>query len=209
MSSMAVMTPGGAADVRRRSTMSRMQAAQRLAERASGGAGAGGAEERMRVLYQIHSDHLVRTFLYWTYGDRQIAEDLMQETMMRAWQNLDKLYRDPALVRPWLMTVARRIAIDMLRARGARPTEVSDDASEWAVSLEAPEPFGRVHDRCVIDAALDGLPKEQRAALLCVYILDQTVPQAARRLGVPEGTVKSRLHYALRALRASLGTEMF
>ena len=158
----------------------------------------------MRVLYQIHSEALVRSFLYWTYGDRQIAEDLMQETMLRAWRNLDKLDRDPVALRPWLMTVARRIAIDMLRAKGARPAEVADNWSEWLV--EAPEPFGPVHDRRVIEAVLRELSEEQRTVLVHVYIFDKTVPQTARELDIPEGTVKSRLHYALRALRASLST---
>ena len=205
MTPMAVMSPTKTAERRRESTISRMQAAQRLAQDASGGAEAGGAEERMRMLYQIHSESLVRAFLYWTYGDRQSAEDLMQETMMRAWRNLDKLDRDPVSLRPWLMTVARRIAIDMIRARSSRPVQVADNWSEWAV--EAPEPFGRVHDRSVIGQVLGELSEEQRTVLVHVYIFDRTVPQIARELGIPEGTVKSRLHYALRALRASVGAE--
>jgi RNA polymerase sigma-70 factor (ECF subfamily) len=205
MTLMAVERPVRAAAQRRESTISRMQAARQLAERSSSGVGAGGAEERMRVLYQVHAESLVRAFLYWTYGDRQIAEDLMQETMVRAWRNLDKLDRDPVALRPWLMTVARRIAIDMLRAKSARPTEVADNWSEW--SVEAPEPFGRVHDRRVIEAVLRELSEEQRTVLVHIHILDKTVPQTARELGIPEGTVKSRLHYALRALRASLATQ--
>ena len=205
MTSMAAVSPARTATRRRESAISQMYAAQQFAERASDGTESGGAEERMRVLYQIHAESLVRAFLYWTYGDRQIAEDLMQETMMRAWRNLDKLDRDPVALRPWLMTVARRIAIDMIRARGSRPPETMDSRAAWA--MEAPEPFGRVHDRGVIRAALSGLSEDQRTVLVHVYVFDQTVPQVARELGVPEGTVKSRLHYALRASRASLGTE--
>jgi RNA polymerase sigma-70 factor (ECF subfamily) len=182
-----------------------MQAAQRVAEDAAGGSGAGGAEERMRVLCQVHSESLVRTFLYWTYGDRQVAEDLMQETMLRAWRNLDKLDRDPVSLRPWLMTVARRIAIDMIRARSSRPVQVADNWSEWVV--EAPESFGRVHDRSVVRQLLRELSEEQRTVLVHIHIYDRTVPQVARELGIPEGTVKSRLHYALRALRTSLEAE--
>ena len=205
MSSTAVLSPVRAADVRREPAVSRMRVARRTAERAANGVGSGSAEERMRVIYRIHADSLARTFLRWTYGDRQAAEDLLQETMVRAWRNLDKLDRDPVSLRPWLITVARRIAIDVSRARAARPREVLDDCLERLV--EAPELFGRVHDRDAIEKALRGLSEERRAALVHVYIFDQTVPQAARSLGIPEGTLKSRLHYALRTLRAALGAE--
>ena len=176
-----------------------------VAERGSDGVGSDDAQERMRVLYQVHSEALVRALLYWTSGDRQIAEDLMQETMLRAWRNLDKLDPDPASLRPWLMTVARRIAISMLRARAARPVEAAGGWSGW--EGEASEPYTRVHDRGVIRAALSGLSSAQRTVLLHVYVLDRTVPQTARLLGIPEGTVKSRLHYALRELHASPGAE--
>jgi RNA polymerase sigma-70 factor, ECF subfamily len=173
---------------------------------ASDGAEAGRHQERMRTLYQIHGESLIRACLHWTRGDRQGAEDLMQETMLRAWRNLDKFDCEPAALRPWLMTVAQRIAIDMFRARSTRPPESEDNCSlEWLI--ESSEPLGRIHDRDMIRVALRGLSQEQRVALCHVYVLDQTIPETARRLGVPEGTVKSRVHYGLRALRDTLGTE--
>jgi RNA polymerase sigma-70 factor (ECF subfamily) len=159
-----------------------------------------GHQERMRILYQVHADALVRALLHWTKGDRQAAEDLMQETMLRAWRNLDALYADPVSLRPWLITVSRRIAIDSLRARAARPVETaSDDSFEWLV---APDPFEQVLNRELIHKLLAGLSAEHRNVLLHVYIHDLTVPQTARILGVPEGTVKSRLHSARAAVRA-------
>ena len=201
----AVADRAGVAQSRRESVISRMQASRRVAELGSDGVGSDDAQERMRVLYQIHSEALVRALLYWTSGDRQIAEDLMQETMLRAWRNLDKLDADPVSLRPWLMTVARRIAISMLRARAARPAEAAEGWSGW--EGETPEPYARVHDRGVIRVALSGLSIAQRTVLVYVYILDKSVPQTARLLGIPEGTVKSRLHYALRELHTSLGAE--
>lgn len=162
---------------------------------------AGRDQERMEALYRIHSEALVRSLLYWTRGDRKTAEDLLQETMLRAWINRHKLRPDPASLRPWLMTVAQRIAIDMLRARAVRPVET---AESWFDDIEeGSRAYARVNDRGVIRKALSRLSPDQRAVLAHVYILDLTVPQTARRLGVPEGTVKSRLHYALRAARAS------
>jgi RNA polymerase sigma-70 factor (ECF subfamily) len=166
----------------------------------TGGAGFNGTDDdRMRLIYRIHSEALIRTLLYWTDGDRRLAEDLMQETMLRTWQNLEVLHRDPLSLRPWLMTVARRIAIDMLRARAARPAEVAD---AWYEELcEAVEPFAAVHDRSAIRVAVRRLSRDHLEVLVHVYILDHTIEQTACLLGVPAGTVKSRLHYALRAAR--------
>jgi RNA polymerase sigma-70 factor, ECF subfamily len=162
-------------------------------------------ENRMQRIYDSHSGALLRTLLNWTYGDWQAAEDLMQETMVRAWRNLDTLNTDPQTLRPWLFTVARRIAIDRFRARLTRPTETEPDPLEHVV--ERDEPFEQLLDRETIREALRGLSEAHRSALVQVYLLDQTVPEAALVLGVPEGTVKSRLHHALRAVRANLARE--
>lgn len=157
----------------------------------------------MRMIYDANKNSLMRSLLGWTQGDRQTAEDLVQETMLRAWRNLDILPDDPRAARPWLLTVSRRLAIDMLRARSSRPTEVEDDPLE---SIPVPaEPLEQVLDRQVLRAALAGLSATHRAVLAQVYFLHRPVRHAAEALNVPEGTVKSRTHNALRALRESLG----
>jgi len=159
-------------------------------------------DNRMQKIYDSHSRALLRTLLNWTYGDFQTAEDLMQETMVRAWRNLDTLNPDPQTLRPWLFTVARRIAIDRFRARLVRPAETEPDRLEHVA--EQDRPYEQLLDRELLREALLGLSEAHRSALIQVYLLDQTVPEAARALGVPEGTVKSRLHHALRAVRATL-----
>jgi RNA polymerase sigma-70 factor (ECF subfamily) len=157
----------------------------------------------MRALYEVNGAPLLSTLLGWTAGDRQAAEDLVQETMLRAWRNLDTLHDDPRSVRGWLVTVSRRLAIDSLRARAARPTEVGD---ETLVRVPVnTEPYEQVLDREVLRDALAGISAMHREVLLQVFILHQPVRQAAEALGVPEGTVKSRTHHALRALREVLG----
>jgi RNA polymerase sigma-70 factor (ECF subfamily) len=159
-------------------------------------------EQRMQALYDAHSGALFGALLRWTAGDWQAAEDLVQETMLRAWRNLDSLRGDPTTLRPWLLTVARRVAIDALRARAARPPESEVDPLE---RMPGPgESYEQVLNRQLVVDGLAGLSPDHRAALMHVYILDQTVPQAARSLGVPEGTVKSRVHHALKAIRATL-----
>ncbi|NUQ97013.1 MAG: sigma-70 family RNA polymerase sigma factor [Streptomyces sp.] len=157
----------------------------------------------MRQIYDVNKDSLMRSLRGWTQGDRQTAEDLLQETMLRAWRNLDALPDDPRSVRPWLLTVSRRLAIDMLRARSSRPTEVEDDPLE-SMPVTA-EPLEQVLDRQVLRTALAGLSATHRAVLTQVYFLHRPVRHAAEALNVPEGTVKSRTHKALQALRKSLG----
>jgi len=159
-------------------------------------------DDRMQMIYESHSGVLLRTLLNWTYGDWQAAEDLMQETMVRAWRNIGTLNLDPQTVRPWLFTVARRIAVDRFRARVVRPHEAGPDSLEHVT--QPGEPFEQLLDRVTIRGALAGLSEAHRSALVHVYLLDQTVPEAAAALGVPAGTLKSRLHYALRAVRDSL-----
>ena len=158
---------------------------------------------RMQAIYDLHSAALLRTLLNWTYGDWQAAEDLMQETMVRAWRHLDTLNTDPQTLRPWLFTVARRIAIDRFRARGVRPPETEPEQLEEAI--EPAEPLERLLDRTTVVGALRGLSEVHRTALVQVYLMDRTVPEAAAELGVPEGTVKSRLHHGLRAARDAVG----
>jgi len=158
---------------------------------------------RMQAIYDLHSAALLRTLLNWTYGDWQAAEDLMQETMVRAWRNLDTLNTDPETLRPWLFTVARRIAIDRFRARLVRPRETEPDSLEEAV--DSNESLDHLLNRSTVVGALRELSEVHRSALVEVYLRDRTVPEAAVVLGIPEGTVKSRLHHGLRAARAAVG----
>ena len=159
-------------------------------------------EDRMRTIYRTHSGVLLRTLMNWTYGDRQAAEDMVQETMVRAWRNIGTLNPDPQALRPWLFAVARRIAVDRFRAVAVRPKE--SDPTPMEQMCAPGEPYEQLLDRETVKGALAGLSPAHREALVHVYLLDQTVPEAAAALGVPAGTVKSRVYYALRELRAAL-----
>ncbi len=134
-------------------------------------------------------------------GDRQLAEDVVQETFLRAWQKADRLTDDRGSVRGWLKQVAHNIAVDQYRAAKRRPQETGWDS--------VAEPHGADDDpslltRIVLDKALRTLPEEHRAALVETFLRDRTAVQAASRLGVPAGTVKSRVFYGLRRLRETM-----
>ncbi|OKI84551.1 hypothetical protein A6A27_40390 [Micromonospora sp. CB01531] len=163
------------------------------------------AHVRMRALYETHADAIFRFLLRLTLGERGLAEDLLQETMLRAWRNLDALPTEPEAVRRWLFTVSRRIAIDGARARQARPTEIAaPDIGQLPEDRDAME---AVVSAVTVRRALAGLSEAHRAAIIELYFLGHSVDEAAARLAVPEGTVKSRAYYALRALRAAIGSE--
>ncbi len=156
-------------------------------------------EELIRVLYAEHAGPLLRYAIHLMAGDRQLAEDIVQETLLRAWQHPAAIAGRPA--RPWLFAVARNIAIDSYRARRVRPHEVGEGALQV---LPLPDDAERALESWAIADALLSLRVEHRHVLLETYYRGKSVAEAAAALGIPAGTVKSRTFYALRALRLAL-----
>ncbi len=131
-------------------------------------------------------------------SDRAAAEDVVQEALVRAWRSPDSLVNGRGSVRGWLLTVVRNLVIDRARAKEARPREVAESASGGPVEADHAD---QVVDSMVVLAALDGLSAEHREVLEQMYLHGCSVAEAAERLGIPPGTVKSRSYYGLRALR--------
>lgn len=157
----------------------------------------------MQALYTEYAGPLYRFLLRLAWGDWRLAEDLLQDTMLQAWRHRDKLPTEQEALRRWLFTVARRIAIDAARARQARPTEVGmNDLEQLAGSAD---PTEGVVAAQTVRRALPKLTPAHRAVLIELYLLGRSTEEVAARLGIAEGTVKSRAHYALRALRAAIG----
>jgi len=132
--------------------------------------------------------------------DRAAAEDVVQEALLRAWRHPDSLVNGKGSVRGWLLTVVRNIVKDQFRARSSRPTEVAEGPVTAAVEDDHADHV--VNSMVVVDA-LNTLSAEHREVLEQIYLLGSTVAEAAKTLGIPPGTVKSRSYYALRALRES------
>jgi len=153
---------------------------------------------------QLHDDHAAALWgfcMRLTGQDGARAEDVVQETLLRAWRNSGALDRSQGSVRAWLFTVARNIVIDEWRTKRSRNELSVADVPD--VSDEVDRTDGLILSWMVAEA-LSTLSAEHRAVLLECYYRGASVAEAARRLGVPEGTVKSRTHYALRALRLAL-----
>jgi RNA polymerase sigma-70 factor, ECF subfamily len=162
--------------------------------------GPAATDARMRELYQAHATALHRFLLNVSFGAQQSAEDLVQETLVRAWRNLDRLGTEVDALRPWLITVARRIAIDSARARRARPAE--DAAVDTSLMPETDDPIERLGTIDDVRTALRQLPERQRQVLVEIFYRGRSVTETALVLGIPVGTVKSRSFNALRALRS-------
>ncbi|UNO41764.1 sigma-70 family RNA polymerase sigma factor [Streptomyces sp. MST-110588] len=158
-------------------------------------------EELMRALYEEHAGPLLAFVLRLVAGDRHRAEDVVQETLLRAWRNAEQLQRATGSIRPWLVTVARRIVIDAHRSRQARPQEVDAAPLE---SMPAADEIDRALRLMTISEALGDLSRAHREALIETYFKGRTVSEAAEVLRVPAGTVRSRVFYALRSLKLSL-----
>jgi RNA polymerase sigma-70 factor, ECF subfamily len=157
------------------------------------------AQEQLRVLYETYAGSLLAYVQGLLGDDRPQAEDIVQETLLRAWRLGDRLDRRHA--RRWLYTVARNLAIDRYRARRARPPQ-TDDASLTA--LAAPDELEQALLSWQVADALRALKPAHRQVLIEVFYRDHSVAQAASVLRIPEGTVKSRTYFALRALRRAL-----
>jgi RNA polymerase sigma-70 factor, ECF subfamily len=158
-----------------------------------------------RTLVELQRDHgpaLFHFLLGLTFGDRQRAEDLLQETLVRAWLHPEAFDPRYDSMRPWLYTVARRLAIDARRSRQARPAEVSDVVLESTPAAEDTADSA-VHALDVREAVRT-LSPEHRAVLVQIYFRGLSVGETAQVLGIPAGTVKSRSYYALRLLSRSL-----
>jgi RNA polymerase sigma-70 factor, ECF subfamily len=164
---------------------------------------AANAEEAlMKALYDEHAGALWRYAMRLT-GDASRAEDVVQETLLRAWQHPEVIGDTERPARAWLFTVARNMIIDERRSPKFRNVVGSIDEA-GAPEQSAPDEVDSALDRLLIADAMAQMSPEHRAVVERSYYRGWSTAQIAADLDIAEGTVKSRLHYALRALRLTL-----
>jgi RNA polymerase sigma-70 factor, ECF subfamily len=129
--------------------------------------------------------------------DEYTAQDAVQEALVRAWRDLRSL-RDPERFDAWLHRLLVRACADQARSLGRRRAEVTSVAVE---SAEPADDVASVAQRDELERAFLHLSVEHRAVLVLVHYVGMTAPEAARVLGIPPGTVYSRLHYGTRQMR--------
>ena len=157
-------------------------------------------EELMTGLYTEHYAVLL-SFVLRYVRDRDRAEDMVQETLLRAWKHIDHLDTDSGRTRSYLLTIARNVVTNAWRAEQRRPHLIADEDAVNAVPVT--DNVDELVQGWLVAEALERLSAEHQAVVRAMYYKGQSVADAARELSVPEGTVKSRAYYAVRALRVA------
>jgi RNA polymerase sigma-70 factor (ECF subfamily) len=156
----------------------------------------------MRVLYDEHAAALWRYAMRLT-GDTARSEDVVQETLLRAWRHPEVTDESERSARAWLFTVARNLIIDERRSARFRSESGTADLEQVA-DRAGPDEVDSALDRLLLGEALSQLSEDHRAVIRRAYYQGWTTAQIAADLQIAEGTVKSRLHYGVRALRLRL-----
>lgn len=160
-----------------------------------GGQLSGDADAAIRQLYRRHAVAL-HGYVQRYCTDRATADDVVQETFIRAWRHLPRLSTDDRPIRPWLFRVARNLLIDADRAARSRPVvqALPEENARMDSGLE------QVLDRELVSAALRHLSPAHRTVVVETFYNGGSLAAVANELGIPHGTARSRLHYALQAL---------
>ncbi len=135
--------------------------------------------------------------------DPELARDAVQEALIRAWRDLPGL-RDPDRFDAWLRRLTVNACLDLARRRQRRPIEVELKPLDSPATSDL---SGALADRELVNTALRRLDPSHRAVVAMYYLLGMPLPEVAASLGIPLGTAKSRLHYALAAMRMSATSE--
>ena len=157
------------------------------------------------MLYRRHAGSALAVALR-VVGDHDAAEDVVHDTFVSVWQNIDRFRPGRGSARAWILTIARNRAID--RVRAVRPSIEASEADEFALLATSPDPtldevLGRL-DRGALRDAIDSLPQQQREAIDLAYFRGHTYREIAELTGVPQGTANGRLSRGLANLRERL-----
>jgi RNA polymerase sigma-70 factor (ECF subfamily) len=154
-------------------------------------------ERDVREAYAAHAGELYG-FAVRSLGDSGLAEEAVQETFVRAWRAGDRFDPEIGSLRTWLFAILRNIVIDLGRARAVRPA-VAEGGIEPSV-----EPLDEALLAWQVEEAMRRIGEDHRRVIVETYYRGRPYAEVAAELGVPEGTVKSRVYYGLWALRVVL-----
>jgi RNA polymerase sigma-70 factor (ECF subfamily) len=160
-------------------------------------------EDGIRAAYAAHGGELYRAARRLT-GDAHHAEELVQETFLRAWRAADRFDERLGSLRTWLFGILRNLAIDHARAEAVRPLRAADPAVAPVGNETTADEIDRVLLAWQVEEALSRVSADHRRVLIEVHLRGRGIADVATELGVPAGTVKSRVYYGLRALRVAL-----
>jgi RNA polymerase sigma-70 factor, ECF subfamily len=158
-----------------------------------------GNEMGVRAAYAAHGGELYR-FALRALGDAGAAEEAVQETFLRAWRAGERFDPSISSLRTWLFAIARNVVIDIGRSRASRPPLTTEEQDTIAVD----DPVDTVLVAWQIEEALRRISPDHRTAIVETYYLGRPHAEVASELEIPEGTLRSRIFYGLKALRLAL-----
>lgn len=159
-------------------------------------------ETVLRAAYSAHADELfgfARNHLH----DNGLAEEAVQETFLRAWRAADRFDESAGSLRTWLFSICRNVVIDLARRRKVRPLQATESEQQREIVLND-DVFEHSLTTFQLEEALRRLTEEHRYVLIETYYKSRPASEVAVELSLPEGTVRSRQFYALRALRLAM-----
>ena len=162
-------------------------------------------ERGIRAAYSAHAGEMYG-FAVRSLHDRGLAEEAVQETFVRAWRFGERFDPQLGTLRTWLFAILRHVVIDIARSRSSAPVPATDEIIELVADSRptGPDEFDRALLAWQIEEALRRIGDAHRRVVIETYFRRRPYAEVAAELGVPEGTVKSRVYYALRALRLAL-----
>jgi RNA polymerase sigma factor (sigma-70 family) len=172
-------------------------------------AGMAQGDERAGVMFVRRYQGRVFGLVSSMLGDRELAEDIAQEALVRAWRHAPVYDPRRGAVSTWVVTIARNLAIDALRSRRALPTDPQDLVGLGIPSTEvAPDDAAAGSDAASgVRLALAGLRTELRRALVLAYFHGMTAREVAETENIPLGTAKTRIRTGLHQLRETMITQ--
>ena len=165
----------------------------------------GGESEAFRLLVERYGKVLFGTAYLMTH-DRPLAEDMVQEAFLLAWRALPS-FRSGTNFKAWLLRILVNRTMADRRKKRVAEVQLAEAIPDPPGHEDTEETVLRGEERQLVRQALKALSQERRDAVVLRYYSDLTVPEVARVLGCRQGTVKSRLHRALRQLREVLRGE--
>jgi len=154
------------------------------------------SEDGVYAAYQAHGAELYR-FVLRGLGDPGAADDVIQETFLRAWRAADRFDPELASLRVWLFAIARNAMLDHARAARVRPWQgnlVDPPRAEQAAGTVA-DTSERLLSSWVVEEALRRLSEEHRAAIVQTHLRERPYAEVAAEFGVPVGTLRSRVRF--------------
>lgn len=162
-------------------------------------------DDGVREAYAAHGGELYR-FALRSLGDAGAAQDVVQETFLRAWRAADRFDPEIASLRVWLFAIARNVVVDHARRVEARPLlrHLAEPSDLEAAAEAAPDPSDRRLQAWVVEEALRRIGADHRQAIVETYLRDRPYGEVAGELGIPVSTLRTRVFYALKALRLTM-----